>query len=737
VAARPGPNLIDTDSQMRNHVLVSLTVLALAGCAPKAADVIATPVVAAPEPAAYAPVIPKGTGIFARASTLPFQAPDFTRIKDSDFQPGIEQGIAIQLAELAAIANNPAAPTFENTMVAYEKSGEMLGRANSVFSALTAANTNPTLDQIESETAPKLAALTDATYLNAKLFERIKSLHDRQSELGLRSDQARLLTVVYNNFVKNGALLAPTDKEQLKAINGQLSALQTAFGQKLTAATRDAALVVADKRKLAGLSAGELSAAAKLAEERGLKGKYVLALQNTTQQPLLVSLKDRATRQALFEASWSRTQRGDANDTRAMVAEIAALRARKAALLGFADFASFTMSNQMARNPATAMGFMQQLVPALAAQQRKEAGDLNALIKRSGGKFSVQPWDWDHYAERLRKEKYAFDEVEVKPYLEITNVLENGVFYAAGQLYGLSFKKRSDLPVYHPDVSVYTVYDADGSELALFYFDPWARDNKRGGAWMHNFVFQSHLFGTKPVIYNVQNSPKPAAGQPALISFDDAKTMFHEFGHGLHGLLSNQTYPTIAGTSTARDFVEFPSQFNENWMTHPKVFANYAKHYQTGAPMPATLVAKVQRAARFNQGYALGEIVAAAMLDQKWHAIGAGAGKQDVGAFESQTLAALGLETTIVPPRYRTSYFRHVWSHGYAASYYAYLWTEILHHDAYQWFVANGGMTRANGDRFRAKVLSQGNAKDLAEMYRDFAGREPSIEPMLKARGLK
>jgi peptidyl-dipeptidase Dcp len=722
---------------MRNLALVSLSALALAGCAPKKAEVVAPPVAAAPVPAPYAPVIPKGTGIFAEASALPFHAPDFTRIKDSDFQPAIEQGIAIQLAEMDAIANNPEAPTFENTMIAYERSGEMLARARYVFSALTAANTNPVLDKIDSETAPKLTTLTDATYLNEKLFARIKSLHERQSELGLRADQTRLLNVVYNNFVKNGALLSAADKEQLKTINGQLSTLQTEFGQKLTAASKDAALVISDKRKLAGLSAGDLAAAAKLAEDRGLKGKWVLALQNTTQQPLLVSLKVRATRQALFEASWNRTQRGDANDTRAMIAEIAELRAKKAALLGFADFASLTMSDQMARNPTNAMGLMQQMVPALAAQQRKEAEALNQLIKRSGGKFSVQPWDWDHYAERLRKEKYAFDESQVKPYFEITNVLENGVFFAANQLYGLSFKKRTDIPVYHPDVTVYTVYEADGSELALFYFDPWTRDNKRGGAWMSNFVGQSHLFGTKPVVFNVQNSPKPAAGQPALISFDDAKTMFHEFGHALHGLLSNQAYPTLAGTNTARDFVEFPSQFNENWMTEPKVFANYAKHYQTGAPMPAQLVAKVQRAARFNQGYALGEILAAAMLDQKWHAIGAGAGKQDVVAFEGQALTALGLETGLVPPRYRTSTFRHVWSNRYEAAYYAYVWTEMLHHDAYQWFVANGGMTRANGDRFRAMVLSQGNSKDLAEMYRDFAGRDPSIEPMLKARGLK
>jgi peptidyl-dipeptidase Dcp len=717
---------------MRNLALVLLSVLVLAGCATMEAEVAIVPA-AAP----YAPVIPTGTGIFAEASSLPFHAPDFTKIKDSDFQPGIEQGIAISLAQLDAIANNPEAPSFDNTMVAMEQAGQLLTRALYIFNALKAANTNDTLDAVDKQTAPQLAALSDATFLNGKLFARIKSLHDRQSELGLRGEQARLLKVSYDRFVKNGALLADADKEQLKAINGRLSTLQTDFGQKLVAATKDGALVISDKRKLAGLGAGEIAAAAKAAEDRGLKGKWVLALFNTTQQPLLVSLKDRATRKALFEAGRMRAARGDANDTRALIAEIAELRAKKAALLGFADFASFTMSDQMARNPATAMGFMQRMVPALAAQQRKEAGELNALIKRSGGKFSVQPWDWDFYAERLRKEKYAFDEAQVKPYFEITNVLENGVFFAANQLYGLTFKKRGDIPVYHPDVTVYTVYDSGGSELALFYFDPWKRDNKQGGAWYSNFVGQSHLQGTRPVGFNVQNSSKPAPGQPALIGFDDVRTMFHEFGHALHGLLTDQTYPALSGTQTSRDFVEFPSQFNENWMTHPKVFANYAKHYRTGAAMPADLVAKVERAARFNQGYALGEIVAAAMLDQRWHALGAGTGRLDVDAFDGQVLTSLGLETAAVPPRYRTSYFRHIWSGGYAANYYAYLWTEMLHHDAYQWFASNGGMTRANGNRFRKLVLSQGNSKDLADMYRDFAGRDPSIKPMLKARGLK
>jgi peptidyl-dipeptidase Dcp len=724
---------------MRKITLVSLTALALAGCAASVASSDQAPVAEATPvaPPPYAPVIPKGTGIFAQPSALPFHAPDFGAIKDSDFLPAIEQGIAIQLAEMDAIAGDPATPTFENTLVAMEQAGQMLTRTLYVFSALTAANTNDTLDAIDKETAPKLTAMNDAIYLNDKLFARVKDLYDRKDQLGLRADQVRLLQVTYDRFVKNGALLSADAKQQLKSINGKISTLQTEFGQKLTAATKDAALIISDKRKLAGLSAGDIASAAKAAEDRGLKGKWVLVLQNTTQQPLLASLKDRETRKALFEASWNRAQRGDANDTRALIAELAQLRAEKAKLLGFPDFATFTMSDQMAKNPANAIGMMQQMVPALAAQERKEAAALNALIKRSGGKFTVQPWDWTYYSERLRKEKYAFDDSETKPYFEITNVLENGVFYAANQLYGLTFRKRSDIPVYHPDVTVYTVYDKDGSELALFYFDPWKRDNKQGGAWMSNFVDQSHLLGTKPVVFNVLNAPKPAPGQPALVSFTDAETMFHEFGHALHGMLSDQTYPSLSGANTARDFVEFPSQFNEYWMTEPTVFARFAKHYQTGAPMPATLVAKVQAAAKYGQGFALGEAMTAAMLDQKWHALGATAGKQDVDAFEGQALTQLGLETTLVPPRYRTSYFRHIWSGGYSAGYYAYIWTEMLQHDAYQWFVDNGGMTRANGQRFRDMVLSRGSSIDYPQMYRAFAGRDPSIEPMLKARGLK
>ncbi len=682
--------------------------------------------------------VPQGTGIFAQPSQLPFQAPDFSKIKDSDFRSAIEQGIAINLAEIEAVANNPEAPTFENTIVALEKSGQMLDRVNSVFSALTSANTNDTLDKIDSDTAPKFAALRDTYLLNAKLFARIKTLYDMRASLGLDADQLQVLTLSYQNMVHNGANLADGDKARLKEINAQLSSLSTEFSQKLTAGTKQAALVVKSKAALKGLSEADIAAAAKAAAERKLPvGSYVISLQNTTQQPLLASLQNRATRQALFAASWNRSERGDKNDTRALVQQIAQLRARKAKLLGFPSYADFTLYDQMAKDAKTANGFLAKLAPAIARAQRSEALALNQTIKAKGGKFTVTPADWDFYSEQLRKAKYDLDESQIKPYLEIHNVLENGVFYAANQLYGLTFKQRRDIPVYQEDVTVYEVTDADGSPLALFYFDPWKRDNKQGGAWMSNFVGQSTLLGTKPVVFNVENFTKPAPGQPALISWDDASTMFHEFGHALHGMLSNQRYPSISGTNTARDFVEFPSQFNENWMTDPKVLANFAKHYQTGAAMPADLVAKIKRASTFNQGYSLGEVVAAAMLDQKWHALGAGVPLQNVDKFETGALASTGLDVTHVPTRYRSSYFRHIWGGGYAAGYYAYSWTEMLDHDAFAWFQANGGLTRANGQRFRDMVLSKGHSLDYAEMYRAWAGRDPGIEPMLKARGLK
>jgi peptidyl-dipeptidase Dcp len=673
---------------------------------------------------------------FAKPSSLPFQAPRFDLIKDGDYQPAIEAGIAEQSAEIARIANNKAAPTFDNTIGAMERSGRLLDRATSAFFGVVQANTNPTLDKVQEVDTPKLTAHADSIYLNQKLFARVQALYAKRKSLKLSQEQRQLLEVYHANFIHAGAQLNPADKAKLRKLNTQISTLETAFQQKLLAAAKDGALVVDDKSRLAGLDDNAIAAAAKDAAERKLTGKYVLPLQNTTQQPALQDLANRSTREALFNQSWTRAEKGDANDTRATIQQIAWLRAQKAKLLGFPTWADYVLQDQMAKTPQAAKSFMSQLVPALAEEQKAEVAELQKTIRAGGEDFDLKPWDWERYAERVRKAKYDLDENEVKPYLELHAVLEKGVFYAANQLYGLTFKRRTDIPVYQPDVMVYTVYDKDGSELGLMYFDYFKRDNKSGGAWMSNFVGQSYALKTKPVIYNVANFTKPAAGQPALITFDDATTMFHEFGHALHGLFASQVYPTLSGSNTARDWVEFPSQFNEYWALDPKVLANYAKDYRTGAPMPQALVDKIKKAAKFNQGYALGETVEAALLDMDWHSLPASAPKQDVDAFEKKALDTMGLDTVNVPPRYRSSYFLHIWANGYSAGYYAYLWTQMLEHDAYHWFMDHGGLTRENGERFRQMILSRGHTQDYGTMFRAFYGKDPDIGPMLEEHGL-
>ncbi len=674
-------------------------------------------------------------GYFAQKSTLPFEAPDFSKFGDADYQPAIEQGMAIQRAEIRAIAENPAPPTFANTLEAMERSGQMLNRAYSAFGAMVAANTNEKLDAIEEELSPRLSAHFDAIYLDPRLFARIKTLWEARGTLEEGSEEARLIDITYQRFVNAGAELDDADKAALVDLNARLSSLGTQFSQRLTEATKQAALVVEREKDLAGLSQAEVAAAAKEAEARGLAGKYVLTLVNTTQQPMLARLENRETRRRLFEASVTRTSRGDANDTRQIISEMAELRARKAALLRYPDYASAAMFDRMVKDPEQAIAFMESMVPAVAERQEEEAHELNAAIRADGGKFTVQPWDWDFYSERVRKAKYDLDESAVRPYFEVKRVLEDGVFHAANLVYGLSFKQRSDIPAYHPDVTVYTVFDADGSELGLFYFDPFARPNKQGGAWMGNFVEQSFLMGTRPVIYNVLNIPKPAQGEPALVSFDDMITMFHEFGHGLHGLFAAQKYPSLSGTNTARDFVEFPSQFNENFATLPEVLPHFARHWQSGEPMPAELLDKVRRARNFNQGYAFGEILAATLLDLKWHTIRPGR-SANADDFEKWVLPSMGLRTDLVPPRYHSPYFRHIWDHGYAAGYYSYTWTEMIAHDAFARFMEQGGATRANGDLFRAKVLSRGNSMDYEALYKAYAGQMPTADALLKARGL-
>jgi peptidyl-dipeptidase Dcp len=672
---------------------------------------------------------------FYAPSTLPFHAPQFDKIKDEDYQPAIEAGMAAELTEIQAIADNPEPPTFENTLVAMEKTGQLLQRARAAFGAVTSANTNAVLQKVRSEMAPKQAAHHDAIYLNAKLLARVAAVYQQRATLKLDGESLRLLEVTYDNFVRSGAKLSEADKTELKKLNEEISTLSNRFSTKLLAATKDGAYLTTDKSALAGLSDAQIAAAAQAAESRKQEG-YVLPLQNTTQQPDLASLGVRTTREALFEKSWNRAERGDANDTRDDIVHLAQLRARRAQLLGYPNHAAWKLGDQMAKTPEAALKFMDALVPGATAKAASEGKDIQDVIDAQKGGFALQPWDWDFYSEQVRKAKYDLDEAAVRPYFELNNVLDNGVFYAANQLYGITFHEHQDIPVYQPDVRVFEVSNADGKPLALFYCDYFKRDNKQGGAWMGSFVEQSKLIGTLPVVYNVANLPKPAPGEPALISFTDVTTMFHEFGHALHGMFSNTEYPSLSGTATARDFVEFPSQFNEHWALYPSVFAHYAKHYKTGAPMPTELVAKIKNAAKFNQGYKLMELVAAAQLDMQWHTLPASAPLQQPDAFEKRALEKTHLQLSAVPPRYRSSYFSHIWGGGYSAGYYSYLWAEMLDDDAYECFEEHGGLTRENGERFRQMVLSRGNTEELAKMYAAWRGKEPSVEPMMKYRGL-
>jgi peptidyl-dipeptidase Dcp len=674
---------------------------------------------------------------FAAPSNLPFQAPPFDRIRDSDYQPAFEQGMAEQAAEIRRIADNPAPPTFDNTIAAMERSGRMLDRVSEAFSGVVSANTNPTLDKVQEVETPRLTQHQDAIYLDPKLFARVQTLYRNRDRLGLDAEQKQLLEVYHQQFIRAGAQLSDADKTKLRALNTQISSLETAFQQKLLAAAKAGALVVDTEAQLAGMDAGAIAAAAQDAKDRKLDGKWMVPLQNTTQQPALQSLSDRATREALFHQSWTRAEKGDSNDTRATIEQLALLRAQKAALLGFPNWAAYVLQDQMAKNPEAVQRFFAQLAPATAAEERREAADIQQAIRAGGENFELKPWDWERYAERVRKARYDLNEAEIKPYFELNRVLQDGVFYAANQLYGISFKERKDIPVYQADVRVFEVFDKDGSSLGLMYFDYFKRDNKSGGAWMSNFVGQSKLLGTKPVVYNVANFTKPAPGQPALLSFDDVTTMFHEFGHALHGLFASQVYPTLSGTSVARDFVEFPSQFNENWALEPAVLTHYARDYRTGATIPQALVDKIKRAAKFNQGYALGEVIAAAQLDMAWHTLPASAPRQATDAFEAAALAKMGLDIEDVPPRYRSSYFLHIWANGYSAGYYAYPWTEMLAQDSFAWFQAHGGMTRANGQRFRDLILSRGHTLDYGPMFRAFYGKDPDIGPMLAKRGLE
>jgi len=679
----------------------------------------------------------KQTNPFFVESTLAYHAPRFDLIHNEDYQVALEEGMRQQLVEIDAIAKQTAPPTFDNTIVAMEKAGALLTRVSKTFGGVIGANTNDTLQKIQEVEAPKLAATNDAIYLNDQLYQRVKSIYDRRQSSDLSPEQLALIERYNRDFVRAGAQLSEADKTRIKSINQELSKLSTEFTNKLLAGTKGGALVVSNPTQLAGLTDDEIKTAAEAAKQRGLTGKWVIPIRNTTQQPAQAELTNRATREQLFELSTLRTARGDSNDTKNTVRRMAELRAEKAKLLGYPNWAAYVLQTQGAKTPENAIKLLTDLVPPATARARMEAADMQKLIDAQKGGFKLQPWDWQYYAEQVRKAKYDLDESQIMPYFELNNVLQNGVFFAANKLYGLTFKERHDIPVYNPDVRTFEVFDVNGKPLALFYADYFKRDNKQGGAWMDQFVDQSALTGNKPVVYNVANFTKPAAGQPALLTYDDVTTMFHEFGHALHGMFSNVQYPTLSGTNVPRDFVEFPSQFNEHWALDPTVFANYAKHYQTGAPMPAALVAKIKNSQTFNQGFAMTEILAASLLDFAWHTLTPGTIPTDVDAFESASLKRFNVDVPEVPPRYHSTYFSHIWDGGYSAGYYAYTWSEVLDDDAFAWFREHGGLTLENGQRFRDMILSRGGTVDAATLYRNFRGRDPNVEALLEQRGLK
>lgn len=668
---------------------------------------------------------------FMKKSKLQYETPEFDKIKNEHFKPAFQFGLKQHDAEILKIANNSEAATFENTIVALEKSGEVLKRTVITFSNLTSANTNPTLQALDEEYAPIFAAHSDKMYLNENLYKRIRSI----TENGLDSESKRLLQFYKQNFEIAGANLSSANKEKLKQVNQELASLSTQYSNKLLEARKQGGVFFSDAKELDGLSTDEIEAAASDAKTAGQPGKYLLALQNTTQQPLLQNLTNRATREKLFKASWQRAEKGDANDTRETIEKLAKLRLKKAQILGKKSFAEWKLQDQMAKNPEAAVKLMNQVANPAVETAKREAKDIQDLIDQQKGGFKVEPWDWNFYAEQVRKAKFDLDENQIKPYFEITTVLEKGVFFAAEKFYGLTFKKRTDLPVYHPDVVTYEVFDHDGRSIAIYYLDFYTRDSKSGGAWMSNYVEQSYLLGTKPVIVNCYNYQKPAPGKPSLISYDDVSTIFHEFGHSIHGMFASQKYPSLSGTNVPRDFVEFPSQINEHWALDPVVLKNYALHYETKQPIPQALVDKIKKASTFNQGYMTTELVSAAALDMDWHSVTNEGQLLPVLDFEKQSLNAHGFTLATVPPRYHTPYFAHIWGGGYSAGYYAYLWSETLDNDAWEWIKNNGGLTRENGDRFRKYILSVGNSVDLNQAFRNFTGHDPDIKPLLRSRG--
>jgi len=721
---------------MRKATLLATTMIAaLASACTTMEEGDMNTTAALPGTVEYNPEIPQATSIFAEPSPLYMHAPQFDKIEDSEWQGIIEEAISIALAEYEAIAENPNPPTFDNTLVEMERSGQVFARSYGAFSQVVSANINDTIAATDEALAPQVASMYDTIYMNPQLFARVKAIYDNRAAMSMTPEDAMLLETTYAQFEHRGALLGDNAQAELRQINERLSSLSAQISQRITTGQNNAAIVVDTREELSGLSEGQITAAAALATERGHDGKYMLGVSNTSGVPTLSQLDNRDVRERLLMASLGRNQSGEAS-TLPLIQEVIRLRNRRAQLFGEPTHANWQMYDRMVSDPQQAIGFMADMVPALRATQEREAAVLQARIEQDGETFQLAPWDWEYYASKVRQERYALDNEEIKQYFVVDRVLEDGVFYMAEQLYGLTFEERTDIPTYHPDVKVYTVFH-DGEEQALFYFDPFSRDSKRGGAWMSNFVEQSHLLGLRPVVTNTQNVAPPAPGEPALATWDDVETMFHEFGHALHGIFADQQYPSLSGTNTARDWVEFPSQFHENFAALPEVLQRYARHHETGEVIPDELVEAINRAGRFNQGHSFGEVIAASLLDMEWHSLDPSQpAPTDVMAFEEEALERIGLRSDLVPPRYRTPYYRHIFEHGYDAGYYAYTWTEMLHHDAYSYVEANGGMTREMGDHIVESFLGQGHSKTYEQMFRDFTGRDPRVEPLLEARGL-
>jgi peptidyl-dipeptidase Dcp len=675
---------------------------------------------------------------FSAPSVLPFEAPDFAAIKTEHYMPAFEAGIAQAAAEIQAIASNSAAPTFENTVVAMEKSGELLSRVQRVFSNMTSANTNDEIQAIQRQVSPMLSAHSDNIYLNPQLFDRFRTLYQNMDALNLNGEQQQLLRRYYRSFVRAGALLDENQQVRIRQLNERMSALATEWQASQLAITRESAVVITDVAELDGLSQGQIAAAAAAARNRGLAdGNYLLSITNTIRQPILTSLNNRDVRQRVFESSLYRGLGRDGRiDVRPIVLEIAAIRAERAQLMGYNNFAEFAVELNMAENPQNILDMLTGMVPAIKVNTEREANQIRQMIAELGQNHELMPWDWEYYAEKVREKLYDIDENEIKQYFELESVLNNGVFYTMTRLYGIEFRERFDLPVYHPSVRVWDVIDHNGEQIALFYGDFFARDSKRGGAWMSSYVGQSHLLGTKPVVVNVLNIPEPAEGQPALVSFSNVVTLFHEMGHGVHGMFSDVRYPSVAGTATPRDFVEFPSTFEEDWAVHPEVLANYARHYETGELLPSELLDRVIAAQSFNQGFDTFEYVAASLLDQEWHMLTPDNIPTDVEAFEQQALAKYGMDWAFVPPRYTTGTFNHIWPGGYSANYYAYIWSEILAADAFAYVKENGGLSLDIGTRYREAVLSRGGSIEPMQIYINFRGQEPTVDALLRRRGL-